>query len=88
MRHTKQPPRKKGIGRPPAGNAGQKTSGYAQITMRLPHPTKTLLDAVSAMTGWPAWRVFERALAAYVTQLPPEDRRILTAVQTRRAQRQ
>ena len=73
------------VGRPPAGHDGEKVSSYTQITMRLPDSTKRLLDSVTAMTGWPAWRVFDRALGAFVKQLPAEDRRVLDLVQARRA---
>jgi hypothetical protein len=72
-------------GRPPAGTAGEKVSDYAQITMRLPGPTKALLDAISGMTGMPSWRVLEEALDAYVRQLPEEEQRVLNGVRRRRA---
>lgn len=52
--------------------------------MRLPHSTKRLLNAVTAMTGWPAWQVFDRSLSAYVRELPAADRRVLQALQARR----
>lgn len=88
MRHTKArktaTPRAR-VGRPPAGDGGQKVSDYTQITMRLPDPTKALLDAISGMTGMPAWRVFEQALASYVQALSPEEQRVLSLVQQRRA---
>lgn len=85
MGHTKSRPAKRAkAGRPPAGIDGEKVSKYAQVTIRLPAPSKRLLDAVTAMTGWPAWRVFDRALQALVRELPTEDRRVLDLVQARR----
>ncbi len=88
MRHTNHPriPAVK-PGRPPAGRDGQKVSGYTQITMRLPDSTKRVLDAITAMTGWPAWRVFDRSLSAFVRELSAEDRHVLEVVKARRAKR-
>lgn len=83
MRHTKRP--SKPLGRPPAGRDGDKVSQYAQITVRLPGTTKSLLDAIAGMTGMPAWRVLEAALVVYVRQLPADEQRILNGVQERRA---
>ena len=87
MRHTnsRAPRLRSPVGRPPAGHAGEKTSEYAQITVRLPRATKGLLDAITGMTGMPAWRVLEKALAAYVRELPAEEQRVLSGVRERRA---
>lgn len=88
MRHTKhQPARRSKPGRKAAGHGGQKVSGYSQVTMRLPPPTKALLDAITAMTGLPAWRIVERALPAYVRELSTDEQRVLTLVRQHRAKR-
>ena len=88
MRHTKsQPLRRAKPGRKAAGHGGEKVSGYAQITLRLPAAPKSLLDAITAMTGLPAWRIVERALAAYVRELSTDEQRVLTLVRQHRAKR-
>jgi hypothetical protein len=66
---------------------GERHAAYTQITMRLPDSTKRLLDAITGMTGWPAWRVFDRSLAAFVRELSAEDRHVLEVVKARRAKR-
>ena len=73
------------LGRPPAGDLGQKVSGYSQMTVRLPQATKARLDAIAGMTGMPLWRVIDRALNAYVIGLPLHERRVLVQLQERRA---
>lgn len=75
-------------GRPPAGARGERVSDYAQITIRLPEGTKALLDAITGMTGLPAWRVLEEALEAYVRQLPDDEQRVLSGVRRRRSRAQ
>jgi hypothetical protein len=85
MRHTNSSLSRRRVGRPPAGDGGEKVSGYAQVTVRLPARTKALLNAVTGMTGLPAWRIFDAALGLYVEKLPREEQQILSHVQRRRA---
>ena len=53
--------------------------------MRLPARTKTLLGAVTGMTGLPAWRIFDAALTLYVRQLPKNEQTLVSHVQRRRS---
>jgi hypothetical protein len=76
------PPR---VGRPPAGADGEKVSDYTQLSMRVPGHTKMLIEALSGMTGLPAWRLLGDALALYVEGLPDDERRLLRGIQERRA---
>lgn len=76
------------LGRPPAGADGEKISEYAQICLRLPPPTKALLEAITGMTGMPVWRVLDKALAAYVRELPHDEQQVLSSVRQQRARRE
>ena len=73
------------IGRPPVGARGEKVSDYPQVMIRLPHETKDVLDALSALTGTPVWRLIDEAVKVYVKQLSDGERRLLASVQHRRA---
>ena len=73
------------MGRPPVGSDGEKVSEYPQVMIRLPHETKATLDALSGLTGTPIWRLIDQAVAAYVEQMPPAQRKLLAGVRDRRA---
>jgi len=49
-------------------------SAYPQLTIRLPAETKARLSTLSLLTGTPIWRIIDRAIDAYVAQLPEPDR--------------
>jgi hypothetical protein len=67
------------------GAHGEKVSEYPQVMIRLPRETKATLDALSALTATPIWRLIDRAVAVYVEELPPAERKLLSGVQGRRA---
>jgi predicted DNA-binding protein len=79
-------PRPRRRGRPPAGPAGQKVSQYPQLTIRLPAETKARLNTLSLLTGSPIWRIIDRAVDAYVRQLPEPDRSRLGEIAERLVQ--
>lgn len=70
-------------GRPPAGPGGAKVSAYPQLTVRLPVETKAKLSTLSLLTGTPIWRIIDRAVDAYVAQLPEPDRNRLGEIAER-----
>jgi predicted DNA-binding protein len=72
-------------GRRPVGLHGEKVSEYPQVMIRLPHQTKTTLDALSGLTGTPIWRLVDQAVDQYVQSLPQGERRLLAGVQLRRS---
>ena len=47
--------------------------------IRLPHQTKTTLDALSGLTGTPIWRLVDQAVEVYVQALPEGERKLLWA---------
>jgi hypothetical protein len=80
---TKKPARPRG--RRPVGLHGEKVSEYPQVMIRLPHQTKTTLDALSGLTGTPIWRLVDQAVDRYVQALPESERKLLSGVRLRRA---
>jgi predicted DNA-binding protein len=80
---TKKPSRPRG--RRPVGLHGEKVSEYPQVMIRLPHQTKTTLDALSGLTGTPIWRLVDQAVDVYVNALPEGERKLLSGVRLRRA---
>ena len=75
--------KRKGPGRPPAGDSGEEVRGYARMLILMKPATKAQVKTLCSFTGLPAWRVFEQALAAYIKSLPAEDRRVLEALAER-----
>ena len=67
------------------GVNGEKVSDYPQVMIRLPHETKSILDALSAVTGTPIWRLIDQAVAVYVRELSERERSLLSGVRDRRA---
>jgi hypothetical protein len=80
---TKKPARPRG--RRPVGLHGEKVSEYPQVMIRLPHQTKTTLDALSGLTGTPIWRLVDQAVDMYVQALSESERKLLSDVRLRRA---
>jgi LmbE family N-acetylglucosaminyl deacetylase len=53
-------------GRPPAGvRRGEMVRDYPQVTLRLPPEIKAKLNALSAITAAPQWRVVSAALECF-----------------------
>ncbi len=82
MAHT---PKARRAGRPPSGPRGEKVSEYPHVMIRLPHRTKDTLDALSGITGLPVWQLVDRAITAYVGQLPAAEQKLVADVRARRA---
>lgn len=75
---------KKKPGRPAAGPDGERVSDYPAVMVRLPHPTKSSLDALSSVTGTPVWKLVDRAVRAYIARLSAADKRLIGAVRNAR----
>lgn len=82
-RHAMAKTRK--MGRPASGPGGQKVSNYPQVMIRLPQATKATLEALSGATGTPVWQLIDKAVEAYVEQLPPTEQKLVAAVRDSRA---
>ena len=67
--------KRKRLGRPPAGDAGEKVRDYARMTVRMKLATKDRIQALSIVTKLPVWRIVEQALGGFIENLSDEDRR-------------
>jgi LmbE family N-acetylglucosaminyl deacetylase len=67
-------------GRPPAGvRHGEMVRDYPQVTLRLPPEIKAKLNALSAITAAPQWRVVSAALECFFRERSqPEQQRVIT----------
>ena len=52
--------------------------------VRLPRSTKTLLDALSGLTGTPIGRLVQKAVSNYVDDLPDAEQQLLAEIRARR----
>src|SRR5688500_6298429 len=73
------------LGRPASGLHGEKVSEYPQVMIRLPRQTKDALDALSAATGTPIWRLIDVAVSNYIHALPEGQRKLVAGVRDLRA---
>ena len=78
--------KKKRIGRPPAGDRGEKVKDYPQLSVRLPHGVRDQLMALSQLRGQPQWRLVVDSVECYLRDLDPDERRKLDHL-VRNAQR-
>jgi predicted DNA-binding protein len=63
------------IGRPPAGaRAGEKVKDYPQLSIRVPVDTKAKLQALSAVSSRPQWRIITDAIECYFREQPESER--------------
>lgn len=66
------------VGRPPAGaKAGERVKDYPQVSVRVPQELKARLTALGVVTGLAQWRLIVDAIACYVEDLPPTDRKLV-----------
>jgi predicted transcriptional regulator len=71
----KHPKEKRRIGRPPAGaRAGEKVKDYPQLSIRVPLEIKAKLQALSAVSGRPQWRIITDAIECYFRDQPESER--------------
>jgi predicted DNA-binding protein len=75
---TQQAPKRRRIGRPPAGaRAGEKVKDYPQLSVRLPAEVKATLHALSLIESRPQWRVITDAIACYARERSEAERRLI-----------
>lgn len=66
--------RKSRIGRPPAGERGERVTDYAQVSLRLPPNTRAKLAILGRALKQPQWRVIVDCVDALFERLPAEMR--------------
>jgi hypothetical protein len=75
---TPQAPKRRRIGRPPAGaRDGEKVKDYPQLSIRLPAEVKATLHAISLIESRPQWRVITDAIDCYANGRSESERRLI-----------
>lgn len=69
--------KKKPIGRPPAGESGEKVKEYPQLSVRLPRKVRDQLVALGELRRQPQWRLIVEAVECYLRDLDADERRQL-----------
>jgi hypothetical protein len=77
-------PRK--VGRPPAGDRGERVKDYPQVSFRLPKTARDKLVALSKVRNQPQWRLVVESVECFLRDLPPHERaRIARMVSRKRS---
>ena len=75
---TPQGPKRRRIGRPPAGaRDGEKVTDYPQLSIRLPADARATLQALSLIESRPQWRVISDAIDCYANGRSESERRLI-----------
>jgi hypothetical protein len=74
------------VGRPPAGDRGERVKDYPQVSVRLPTYIRKTLVALSKVRQQPQWRIIVDSVECYRRDLPPQQRaQIARLLGTRRS---
>ncbi len=74
------------VGRPPAGDRGERVKDYPQVSFRLPKTTRDKLVALSKVRNQPQWRLIVESLECYLRDIPHrEQAQIARIVSSRRS---
>lgn len=74
------------VGRPPAGDRGERVKDYPQVSFRLPKTTRDTLIALSKVRKQPQWRVIVESVECYVREMPRrEQAHVARLVSSRRS---
>jgi hypothetical protein len=72
------------VGRPPAGDAGERVKDYPQVSFRLPMDVRNKLWALATVRKQPQWRVIIESLNCYLRDLPRRERANISRLLPRR----
>lgn len=61
------------VGRPPAGDRGERVKDYPQVSFRLPKPIRDKLVALSEVREQPQWRLIVESVECYLRDLPRQE---------------
>lgn len=76
------------VGRPPAGDRGERVKDYPQVSFRLPKASRDKLVALSTVRKQPQWRLIVDSVDCYLRDLPrAEQMKIARLVSARRSPR-
>ena len=74
------------VGRPPAGDRGERVKDYPQVSFRLPKDIRNKLLALSKVRQQPQWRLIVESVEGYLRTLPRQERlQIARLLSTRRS---
>lgn len=76
--HTRKRLAASKVGRPPAGERGERVKDYPQVSFRLPKTARARLVASSKVLQQPQWRVIVEAVECYVRALPRQQQMQIT----------
>lgn len=62
------------VGRPPAGERGERVKDYPQVSFRLPESSRDTLVVLSKVRKQPQWRLIVDSLECYLRDLPRQER--------------
>jgi hypothetical protein len=66
------------IGRPPAGERGERVKDYPQVSFRLPKTSRETLVALSVVRKQPQWRLIVDSVECYLRELPRSEQAQVT----------
>jgi hypothetical protein len=75
------------VGRPPAGDGGERVKDYPQVSVRLPSAVRDKLVALSEMRQQPQWRLIVESLECYLRDLPRQEQAQMARLVARKRSR-
>ncbi|MEO5742580.1 MAG: hypothetical protein ABIS29_18495 [Vicinamibacterales bacterium] len=82
---AKRNPRAGKVGRPPAGDRGERVKDYPQVSFRLPKSSRDKLLALCKVRQQPQWRLIVESVECYLRDLPRQEQtRIARLLSSRR----
>jgi len=73
------------VGRPPAGDRGERVKDYPQVSFRLPKSVRDKLLALSTVRKQPQWRLVVESVECYLRDLTRQEQsQIARLLSTRR----
>ena len=72
------------VGRPPAGDRGERVKDYPQVSFRLPTLARDKLVALSVVRKQPQWRVIVESVECYLRDLPRQQQATVAQILSRR----
>jgi hypothetical protein len=72
------------VGRPPAGDHGQRVKDYPQVSFRLPKESRDKLAALCEVRKQPQWRLIVDSVECYLRDLPRHERAVISRILTKK----
>jgi hypothetical protein len=73
------------VGRPPAGDRGERVKDYPQVSFRLPKMSRDKLVALSKVRKQPQWRLIVDSVECYLRDLPRHEQAQINRMVTQKA---